>query len=210
MRNRNASDKLKPLTTAGTLLSIKNYLETLNIPCAQLHVRNPIYEEIKLRFNVKFLDGLDSNFFTSQLNEDIKKHLAPWAFEEGVDVAFGGKIHKSMLVNFVEQREYVDFVSCFDMIQIIPSTPTPEERIVNEAVANTSSSILTSAPLHEISAISSENCDNCGSNLIISTAANGVTSSTCSCEETPNSKCDADGIGVMIVDGIIKPFRVED
>jgi len=77
--------------------------------------QNPDYEEIVLEFDVAFHKTLEFGFYKKQLNEDIKKFLTPWAFEEGRDIHFGGTIHKSTIIYFIDGLEYVDFVTNFNM-----------------------------------------------------------------------------------------------
>ena len=67
-----------------------------------------------------------------QLNEEIKTFLAPWAYTVK-DISFGGAIHRSVILNFVEEREYVDYVTVFQMDQIVDGVKIPD---IEEAVAS--------------------------------------------------------------------------
>lgn len=168
LQNKNACDPLKPKTSLITLTEIEEYVSSIKSPCAHLHVRNPIFEEIQVEFNVKFLQGFDIGFYGQQLQSEIKQFLAPWTFGTK-DIAFGGRIHKSVLINFVEDRPYVDYVTCFNMHQIIPTglNTAPEIlRDVEEAVTSTSASILTSAPTHLVTVLETEECA-CDDNLVL-------------------------------------------
>src|SRR5690606_5874912 len=132
---------------------------------------NPIYEQLILKFDVAFTTGLDRKFYTSKLNDDIKKFLSPWAFEDPdkVDISFGGRIHRSVLIDFIEERPYVQIVSRFMMVQNLLTTDSStsilidETNSIDEAVAHTSRSIIVSAPMHQITAIdfetASRECD---------------------------------------------------
>ncbi|MEN0003507.1 MAG: hypothetical protein AAF798_05165, partial [Bacteroidota bacterium] len=59
-------------------------------------------------------------FYRNLLNEELKKFLSPWAFDEGQDIEFGGMIHRSDLMAFVESRPYVDYVTDFFLFHIFP------------------------------------------------------------------------------------------
>ncbi|MEO8960803.1 MAG: hypothetical protein ABI325_02915, partial [Ginsengibacter sp.] len=85
----------------------------------------------------------DESFYKKLLNNEIEKFLCPWAFADGKEISFGGKISKSTLLNFVEERPYVDFVTCFKMNHIIRRNVEVKPD-VEEAVASTSLSILVS------------------------------------------------------------------
>lgn len=147
VRNKNAVDKLKPMTSVNTLEEIKTYICKLKSRFVTLEVVNPLYEEIQTKFKVRFHEGKDKGFYTKQLNEDIKKFLSPWAFDEGADITFGGKIHGSYIINFVEERDYVDYITDFELYQIVNNVRTPH---IEEAVAKTSRSILVSYNKHDI------------------------------------------------------------
>lgn len=168
LHNKNAVDPLKPRTSLVTLDAIHDFVVALNPPCAELHVKNPIFEEIQVNFNVRFLPGYDNGFYGKKLNEELKQFLAPWAYD-GKDIVFGGVIHKSVILNFVEDRPYVDFVTCFNMDQIIQGLPNTAPLIlknVEEAVTTTSASVLTSAAKHTVNVLENDDCS-CDDNEII-------------------------------------------
>jgi hypothetical protein len=59
--------------------------------------------------------GGDVGYYCKKLNEDIKKFLSPWAYDEGKDISFGGKIHKSVILNYIEGISYVDYLTDFKL-----------------------------------------------------------------------------------------------
>ncbi len=161
MKNRNAVDPLKPKTSLALLSEIEDYLSGIRAEAVKLTVRNPLYEEIKVSFNVSFREGMDQGFYAEVLNREITSYLSPWAFEDTPDVVFGGRIHKSMILHFVEKRPYVDFVTCFKMDHRIPSGTGEAMKIkkdVDEAEASTSASVLGSAPAHNIKVLDEPEC----------------------------------------------------
>lgn len=173
LQNKNAIDPLQPKTSLITLTEISDFIKTINPPCVELHVRNPLFEEIRVTFNVKFHAGFDNGFYGQQLNEEIKQFLAPWAYDTK-DIAFGGIIHKSMIINFVEERPYVDFVTCFTMDQVIPIGKNIAPLIlgnIEAAETSTSASVLTSAPQHFITVLETEDCA-CDDNLVLNPIPN--------------------------------------
>lgn len=115
LKNRNTSNVLKPKVSSNQLLAIENYLNKKCSMFTNVAVQNPDYEEVILEFEVAFHKTLEFGFYKKQLNEDIKKFLTPWAFEEGRDIHFGGQIHKSILIHFIDGLEYVDFVTNFNL-----------------------------------------------------------------------------------------------
>ena len=147
LRNKNAVDPLQPRVSLNTLDEIKDYLSLRASDFVTLDVKNPSYELVQVDFKVAFQPGKDQGYYTNLLEEDVIKFLSPWLYAEGADLAFGGRIHRSWILNFVEERDYVDYVTDFQLHHIVEGTPTLN---VEEAVASTSSSVLVSANTHTI------------------------------------------------------------
>ena len=112
LTNRNDTNPLRPYTNQNILLEVEEYLKK-RISChVKLRVKNPRFEEIWLSFELKLLKGFDDfSFYSKQLSEEITQYLTPWAFSNGADIQFGGKIRKSTLIDFIEERPYVDFIT---------------------------------------------------------------------------------------------------
>ncbi len=147
LTNHLSSNLLRPYTSIGLIEEIQQYLQKLTSPFVKLHVSNPQFEEVQFDFGVTFLPNYDINFYTKLLNDEIEQFLTPWAYESGRDIEFGGRIEKSVVLNFVEERPYVDFVTCFNMNHIIlREGNTVKQALYNveEAVASTARSILVS------------------------------------------------------------------
>jgi hypothetical protein len=211
LKNKNAVNPLKPKTSLVLLTEIEEFIKKLNPPAVELYIKNPLYEEITVDFNVRFFPGFDNGFYGQKLEEDIKRFLAPWAYNVS-DIAFGGKIHKSMILNFVEEQPYVDFVTCFKMSQIISGNTLSN---IDEAVASTSASIITSASFHTIHVLNSDECE-CDDNLVNAPYAPIGKSCDCDCDcghttgSNPGSGSGSGsgggtgsnpyGIGVFVVD----------
>lgn len=157
LRNKNAVNPLEPRTPAGTLKEIRDYLSGIVSPFAaeKLQVINPLYEKIKTEFEVEFLNGYDRGYYTVELGKDIVKFLSPWAFEECADMVFGGRLHRSVVLNFVEKRPYVDFVKDFRMYTIIKNADKTETiKETAEAIPSTARSVFVSNASHTIKEIS--------------------------------------------------------
>jgi hypothetical protein len=179
LKNRVEANPLKPKNSRRTLVSIEEFLKKRTSPFVHIHARNPVYEPILTMFKVQFYEGFDKGFYLKILNDEIVKYLSPWAFNMDVDVSFDNKIYASSIINFIEERPYVDFITDFLMIHCKHNC-CPEEMIerfkgdgipdlkdcdewedfltekLNEngdfmAVPSTSRSILTSVNQHLIS-----------------------------------------------------------
>lgn len=140
LRNKNAIDPLKPMVSLGILDEIKQFLRKHITPFVKLQVKNARFEEIQLEFKVKFY-GDDTAYYHDVLQQDIEQYLSPWAYDAGADIEFGGKIYKSVLLDFVEERPYVDFVTCFKMYHYVDGIQSAD---VDEAVATSARTVLVS------------------------------------------------------------------
>jgi hypothetical protein len=115
-KNRNAVNPLQPKTSRRVLLDMEAYIKERTSTFVHVHAKNPVYEQVLVFFRVKFRDGFDKGFHMKKLNDEIVHYLTPWAFDDITEVKFGQKIYASSIINFIEERRYVDFITDFLMI----------------------------------------------------------------------------------------------
>ncbi|MFC0182641.1 Baseplate J-like protein [Pseudarcicella hirudinis] len=111
LRNQRQIDPLKPYTSVDVLSEIDKFLTKRTSAFVKLHVKNPIFEEVKVSCKVKFFPQYDASLQVITLQKEITQFLSPWAFDAGSEIVFGGKTEKSVLINFIEEREYVDYLT---------------------------------------------------------------------------------------------------
>lgn len=140
LKNNNAANPLQPKTSRLTLIEIVNYLSKLTSPFVKVHARNPVYEQVIVFFRVKFLTGTDKGYYLKKLNDEIVQYLTPWAFDQTIEANFGQKIYASAIINFIQQRDYVDFITDFLMGVCRDECCVPEQ---GEAVKFTSEEFIT-------------------------------------------------------------------
>lgn len=153
LQTQNLRDPLKPYTSLGVLQQIEVFLEK-RINCfVRLHVKNPQFEEVRVRFRLCLYDGFDETYYSNFLKQAITRFLSPWAFTDGGTPSFGGKMYKSVLINFIEDQVYVDYVTDFRLFQDINGIQGNSD--LDEIEGSMAVSILVSAPVgkHEISII---------------------------------------------------------
>ena len=74
--------------------------------------------------------------------------MTPWAYDDSIDISFGGKIHKNLIINFIDSLEYVDFIANFNLFHIDENGHrSPNLNIIE---ASSSKAILVSAETHLI------------------------------------------------------------
>jgi hypothetical protein len=145
LTNRNEVNPLKPYTNQRLLREILEFLRQRVSQQVQVHVCNPVFEEVLVRFTLKLKSGYDDvAFYRQLLQNEITQYLSPWTFSNQVDLQFGGKIYKSSIINFIEERPYVDFITDVQMFHK-PEEASPISDDLEEIQATTARSVLVSA-----------------------------------------------------------------
>jgi hypothetical protein len=147
LRNTNAMDPLQPKVDANTISRIAEFVDNRTGMQVQVKVKNPSYQKIQLDFKVKFHTGYEFNHYSKELKQQLVEFLSPWAFTAERDISFGGKIYKSVLLDFVEDLPVVDYITDFKMYTYIED---PNKVDVNEVRPETPDAILVSADTHVI------------------------------------------------------------
>lgn len=145
LTNRNDADPLRPYTDESTLVKIRDFLARRTSCHVTTHVRHPLFEEVTLDFKLKLLPGFEYNYYSKLLKEEITAFLTPWAYGKSAEVQFGGRVNKSVMINFIEERPYVDYITEVKMYHQIEGQP-PSVLDVDVALSSTARSILISAP----------------------------------------------------------------
>ncbi|QCX00964.1 hypothetical protein FGM00_12895 [Aggregatimonas sangjinii] len=147
LANRNDIDPLKPYTKKSTLKAIKDFLGERTSCQVTLHTAQPDFEEVKVKCTITLRDDFpDVNYYKEVIQHDIMNFLSPWAFSSDTDLNFGGRIHQSVLIDFIEELPYVDFLTDFELMHLTSDGTTTK---VDEAIASTGRSILVSVPALE-------------------------------------------------------------
>lgn len=141
LKGKSVINPLRPYTSIGTLTEIDLYLKDRISPFVNLHVTNPLFEEIQLDFKVVFSSD-DAAYYHDILMSDIEQFLTPWAFDSSADMEFGGVVRKSVLINFIEERSYVDHITCVKMYHYVNGYKEGGDQ--EEIVATTPRSVLVS------------------------------------------------------------------
>ena len=153
IRNKNIYDILQPRVSKNTLSEIETYLDELHGFFVDCKAENPTFEPVKFDLHVKFYDGYDPKAYTKILNEELKKYLSPWAYDDYVEIQFGGALYKSRVIAFIEALPYVDFITLFKMYNMFIGQIN-----MDEIMADNSRAILTSYKEHAITTIQPPVC----------------------------------------------------
>ena len=115
IRNRLPFNPFEPKTPANQIRNIQTFLQDKTPPFVHVKVKNAHYIPVMVRCGVRFLPGQDVGFCRRRLNEELNRFLSPWAYEEGADLVIGGSVYANSIINFIDRRDYVDYLAGFKM-----------------------------------------------------------------------------------------------
>ncbi|NJN17065.1 MAG: hypothetical protein HC822_12725 [Oscillochloris sp.] len=111
IRGKLPFDPFEPKVAADTLARITDHLAARTPAAAQFRVSNPAYIRLQVRLGVRLRPGYNPGFHLQLLNQELQRYLAPWAYDRGAEIVFGGRVNANLIVNFVEERPYIDYVA---------------------------------------------------------------------------------------------------
>lgn len=142
--NKNVFDIYQPRVSTATLNEVQNWVNKLNTLHVNAKIINPDYEEVTIDLKVKFHKGFDENYYSKVLNSDLTKLLSPWAFEDSASIKFGITLHRSVVINYIEKLDYVDYIAEVKLLK-------GEEVSISSVAPSSPKAILVSAKEHNIS-----------------------------------------------------------
>jgi hypothetical protein len=147
LASRNDIEPLKPYTKKSTLKQIEDFLKARSSCQVKITAAQPDFEEVKVKCKIVLRNEYsDVNYYKATIQQDITQFLSPWAFKSESEIQFGGRIHQSVLIDFIEELPYVDYLTDFEIIHIQSNGVSKK---VQEAVASTARSVLVSVPAGE-------------------------------------------------------------
>jgi hypothetical protein len=160
IRGKRPFNPFEPKVPNDTLLEIEQYLLRYSTPLARFEVKNPTYVRLKVRFGVRFRPGYNPGYYAQLLNEELQRFLSPWAYDESAEIAFGGKIYASLIINFIDEQPYVDYVAGIRFFTSIDGKPFKDVKVEKAELEDVSvgapDAILVSAREHVIDLITEE------------------------------------------------------
>jgi hypothetical protein len=115
VRDRLPFDPFGPKAPADLIRDIEAFLADKTPPFANVKVKNAHYVPVKVRCGVRFMPGQDEGYCRRRLNEELNRFLSPWAYEDGADLVIGGSVYANSIINFIDSRDYVDYLFQFKL-----------------------------------------------------------------------------------------------
>ncbi len=150
------ADPLRPLVSQETRARIREFL--LARACPHLRSRsgederllvcNPTFTPVQVSTTVELEPGLDGGYWSAQLQRDLDRFLAPWAYDPITrrgELRFGGRVPASAFVDFMHELDYVRTVRALTL-------KVDKTEAADGAVADGIDAILVPSqdPRHEI------------------------------------------------------------
>jgi len=110
--------KPKKLDT-NTLETIKRYAQRFMSPYAKVEVCNPVFEKLKVRCRVVFINAQKASLYKHMLNEELVHFLSPNSKVFDSEDLFEKSFTKTEILNFIEARPYIKNVVWFSVIQLV-------------------------------------------------------------------------------------------
>jgi hypothetical protein len=133
--DKEKANKNERYFTNQDLLRIQDCLKTKVLTGVNVSVVNPIYERIRLKFNVKFKSGFNERLAFKQLHEKINNFLNPWTSNK--IISYGGLIPSTVILNEIELEESVEYITNFSVFHIV------NNEIVNLNTANRNDLVIS-------------------------------------------------------------------
>lgn len=144
------SVNFQPAITMAKLVEIQNYLETKTGPFNRLQVVNTNWDVIKVEVDVMLNpDYIDIPYYQNKLDEDLKRLIAPWAFERDSTLIELPKLYMANLVNYIDELHYVHHIKELKLYK-------NELKQVDEIVPTSEIHLLTSAFEHTVNVVEYE------------------------------------------------------
>jgi len=123
IRRTGAVNVLEPRASAVLMEEIEAHVTGLTSPFATVHAIQPVFERLRVEANVVFEAGRDPGYYSALLNDELRRFLSPWAYQDGEDILFGGRVYRSDILAFVESRDYVDHLTDLKLYHSFDGAP---------------------------------------------------------------------------------------
>lgn len=107
---------IEPQAPLSLMDDIKTFLQSHAPAFARITVKNPRYEPIRYRMDIRFHRDYDPAICLYEAQEALKQYLSPWAYQEGADIPFGSRVYHSELIYLLENLAFVDYVLNFKLV----------------------------------------------------------------------------------------------
>ncbi len=144
-----AAKTFEPRVPVSLLDDIGEFCKKHTSPFVRFRAMNPRYEQVHFCMRIKLLTGRDKNYYTAKLKQDLREFMAPWAIGEYDKLHFGQCVGRSEVIQFLETRDYVDYIIDLVMRHDADAWPdaTKETELLKPVCPKTPRSILVAGEI---------------------------------------------------------------
>lgn len=145
--NDKSDNKFMPKVNVAVLRKVTAFLKQKISPFINVNIVNADFEEVRLTIECVFREEIkDRGFYQDKLLSDLHAYLAPWTVTENIsDFLFGKGIYKAAVLDYVEELDYVDYITRFELKH-------GAQNDKDEAYPLSPIGLLTSAATHNVTA----------------------------------------------------------
>lgn len=113
----NVINTKEPRTSSELLYKIKSFLKNYTSPFANIEVRNPSYERIRVICSVKFKEEHNHGYYIQQLNVHINNYLSGNMGGDSHGSLVGKAVYSSDVITYIRTLPFIQFVTSFSIVQ---------------------------------------------------------------------------------------------
>ncbi len=108
----------EPKVNLSVRYQVKKFLEQAIPSFVKIDVENPVYERVKVICTVKFAvdTTTDTGMYIRKLNDDIKRYLCPWMYDDSSKFKIGSDIYIGEMLNYIKKRSYIKYITGFSLV----------------------------------------------------------------------------------------------
>jgi hypothetical protein len=108
----------QPLLDPGQIMQMEAFLKEVSSSFARITVRNPSYEYLWIKCKLQ-IEGFEVGATLKRLHEDLLRYICPWFYGQVSWAMNMPAIKRSEILNFIQTRSYIRFVTGFSVIRMI-------------------------------------------------------------------------------------------
>ena len=147
----------QPLLNPGQIRMMEEYLREVSSPFAEITVRNPVYEYVWFKCKI-MLDTPEVGVTLKRLHGEMLRFVCPWFYGDPQQAMARRPLKKSEILNFIQTRPYVTFVTGFSVVQM-KIDDEGRYRLKDSAGADRSDEIACDYPWSILIPLSSNNIE---------------------------------------------------
>lgn len=109
----------KPKVSPKVLNMIQRATANMVSPFVKVIVTNAYYEEIRVNCQVNFKGYESTSLYLEKLQQEITEYLSSWLSNNPIEEEFGKNVYKSDAMAYIQNLDFVDFVTEFSIVKII-------------------------------------------------------------------------------------------